>query len=210
MERKIIAVNGLIGSGKNTFSQYFVDEGYQSCSFAESLKDSTAVIFGWERHLLEGDTLESREFRETEDTYWTKRLDLGVSVTPRWVLQNYGTNILRRYFHDNIWLYSLENKILRSDWEKIIITDCRFSNEIALVRMNKGTVIEVQRGEQPSWYDIASHYNLFGANHVPSELQDIHVSEWAWIGVNRPDFVVHNNSTLDHLEREASRILKLI
>ena len=207
MERKIVAVNGLIGSGKDTFSKHFIDAGYVRCSFAESLKDAVSVIFGWERSLLEGDTDESREYREIKDEFWTNRLDFGIDITPRWILQNFGTNAVRKHFHNNIWLFSLENKIIQNDWEKVIITDCRFPNELALIRQNNGTIIEVQRGEQPNWYDVAAGYNLFGADVKPSILEGIHESEWAWIGINQPNYVVKNDSTLMDLQHEAYKIL---
>lgn len=210
MDRKIVAVNGLIGSGKDTFSKHFIDAGFHRLSFAESLKDAVSVIFGWDRELLEGATEESRDWRDTTDTFWTKKLDLGVDITPRWILQNFGTNVIRKFFHNDIWLLSLENKVRNSDWDKIIITDCRFPNELSFMRCNNGTIIEVQRGEKPSWYDVAVGYNLFGAEVKPSILAGIHESEWAWIGINEPDFVVKNDSTLQDLEAEAKRIITKI
>ncbi|AXC38730.1 UNVERIFIED_ORG: hypothetical protein [Escherichia phage CMSTMSU] len=47
MERQIIAINGTIGSGKDTFGETFINNGYTRMSFATNLKDSVAAIFGW-------------------------------------------------------------------------------------------------------------------------------------------------------------------
>ncbi|WPK18857.1 hypothetical protein [Salmonella phage SD-6_S16] len=58
-------------------------------------------------------------------------------VSPRWVLQNYGTNILRKYFHNDIWVFSLEKSMQEIDGN-IIITDCRFPNELKMIRSQNG------------------------------------------------------------------------
>ena len=55
---------------------FLIAEGYQRISFAGVLKDACANIFGWDRVLLEGNTPESRAFREMPDEWWSKRLDI--------------------------------------------------------------------------------------------------------------------------------------
>lgn len=212
MERKIVAINGTIGSGKDTFSKVFIDNGYQRVSFAESLKDAVSVIFGWDREMLEGNTEESRIIREQEDTFWTNKM--GRPVTPRWVLQNLGTDVLRKHFHDNIWLFSLEKRILNMDSDKIIITDCRFPNEVKLVREQQGIIIEVQR-KLPEWYWDAYKYNLHKDTAevdliIPRSLDGIHSSEYGWVGINHPDFIVENTGTLNDLYNQAYDILSVI
>ena len=64
MKRNIVAINGTIGSGKDTFAQAFIDNGYTRLSFAKNLKDTVSAIFGWDREMLEGTTPESRKIRE--------------------------------------------------------------------------------------------------------------------------------------------------
>lgn len=205
MGRKIIAVNGTIGSGKDTFSKTFLDYGYTKMSFATNLKDSVAAIFGWDRAMLEGTTPEGRKLREIPDQYWCQKLGRN-DVSPRWVLQNYGTDVMRKYFHDNIWIFSLERSMQDVEGD-IIISDCRFPNELKMVREQQGIIIEVQR-VLPHWYGIASEYNKGKIKMLPVELEDIHKSEWAWIGINKPNYVVHNNSTVQDLQEKAINILK--
>ena len=78
----IIGVVGSIGSGKDTVADYLANfHSFRRESFAASLKDAVSVIFGWDRTLLEGRTKESREWREQQDEWWTKRL--GINITPR-------------------------------------------------------------------------------------------------------------------------------
>ena len=59
----IIGITGLIGSGKDTVASCFVNRGCLQDSFAAPLKDVCASIFGWNRSDLEGDTINSRDFR---------------------------------------------------------------------------------------------------------------------------------------------------
>ncbi|SOK58471.1 hypothetical protein [Yersinia phage fHe-Yen9-04] len=211
MERKIVAINGIIGSGKDSFSQVFVDNGFYRVSFAESLKDAVSSIFGWDREMLEGNTPESRIIRERPDEYWSTVLDR--EITPRWVLQNFGTDVCRRFFHDNIWVFSLEHRISKLEHSKIIITDCRFPNELKMVRNNNGIIIEVQRN-LPDWYYDAFKYNINSeydsSIEKPESLTDIHSSEYGWIGINQPDYIVENTSTLNSLHAQAYTILAQI
>ncbi|EKR8628612.1 hypothetical protein P9J96_000455 [Escherichia coli] len=204
MERQIIAINGTIGSGKDTFGETFINNGYTRMSFATNLKDSVAAIFGWDREMLEGSTKESRKIREEPDQYWCDKLGRS-DVSPRWVLQNYGTNILRKYFHNDIWVFSLEKSMQEIDGN-IIITDCRFPNELKMIRSQNGTIIEVQR-VLPHWYGLAASYNKGDINIKPVELETVHESEWAWIGINNPDIIVQNNSTIDDLHKKAMDII---
>ena len=97
----IIGICGFIGSGKDTVANMFVERGCTHDSFAAPLKDVCSSIFGWERSMLEGDTVESRDFRETPDIFWTKKLGVP-NFTPRLALQLLGTEVLRNTF--GVWI----------------------------------------------------------------------------------------------------------
>ena len=101
---KIIGVCGLIGGGKGTVADILVgNHNFEKVSFADPLKDMIAKVFNWPRHLLEGDTKESRDWREQRDDWWSVRLGID-NLTPRWVLQYWGTDVCRTNFHEDIWL----------------------------------------------------------------------------------------------------------
>jgi len=200
----IIGICGLIGSGKDTIADYLQNiHQFRRESFAHTLKDAIAAVFGWNRELLEGRTRESREWREQRDEWWSERL--GRNITPRWVLQYWGTEVCRKGFHDNIWIASLENK-LRTTHDDIVISDCRFPNEIAAIRSAGGIVIRVVRGPEPDWYQNAIDTNA-GISDAMSFRSDVHPSEWSWIGTNF-DAVVDNNA--DGLDNLYSQIKNLI
>ena len=71
----LIGICGLIGSGKDTVAERLVTHhGYKRDSFAKSLKDAVSSMFNWDRKMLEGDTKESRAWREQPDEFWSKKL----------------------------------------------------------------------------------------------------------------------------------------
>ena len=157
----IIGICGLIGSGKDTVADYLVNvHEFRRESFAGTLKDAVSAVFGWDRTLLEGRTKASREWREQVDPWWASRLNIP-HLTPRWVLQYWGTEVMRRGFHDDIWIASIENKI-RNLKDNVVISDCRFPNEITAIREAGGVVIRTTRGLDPEWFHAAEVVN--GAN----------------------------------------------
>ena len=204
----IVGIAGFIGSGKDTIADYLITfKGFRRMSYAEPLKDAVASIFGWERELLEGTTKYSREWRDTIDTWWADRLQIP-HLTPRWVLQQWGTEVGRRAFHDDIWIASIENK-LRSVKDNIVISDCRFPNELKSIKRAGGITIRVQRGTNPEWYDAAIQYNR-GNKHALSILNEhnVHASEYSSVGLNY-DYYVENSSTVDDLHRKIDSIINL-
>ena len=43
-----------------------------------------------------------------------------MDITPRWILQYWGTDVCRNHFHNDIWVASVEYKLLNSK-EDIVI-----------------------------------------------------------------------------------------
>jgi hypothetical protein len=207
----IIGVCGLIGAGKDTIADYLVNiHQFRRESFANTLKDAVSAVFGWDRELLEGRTKQSRTWREQPDPWWSQRL--GKEITPRWVLQYWGTEVVRRSFHDDTWIASLENKLRKTN-DDIVISDCRFPNEIAAIKQAGGTVIRVHRGPDPDWYGLAETVNSGPRNmswttaKIALEQYNIHGSETAWIGT-KFDAVIDNNADgLDNLYRQVNDLV---
>jgi len=202
----IITVSGFIGSGKDTASQYLQEKyGFRQVSFAGTLKDAVSAVFGWDRDMLEGRTAESRLWREQVDSWWSQRLGMP-QLTPRWILQYWGTEVCRRGFHDDIWIASLENR-LRNSNENIVISDARFPNELATVKRLRGHSIRVVRGSDPTWYDLAIKANN-GDQFAQAEIEQlVHSSEWAWVGYEF-DQVMDNNGPIEHLKSQIDDLIK--
>ena len=191
----IIGIAGFQGSGKDTIADYLCNiYGFKRDSFAATLKDAVAAVFGWDRELLEGRTKESRAWRETVDPWWSNRLGMP-DLTPRLVLQKWGTEVARKSWHDDTWIASLENKLHKTT-NDIVITDVRFPNEIRAIKNAGGIVIRVVRGPEPDWYGVALAANNHTQPNASTEILynlKIHPSEWAWIGT-KFDATINNNA----------------
>jgi len=212
MNNKIIAVAGLIGSGKDTIADHLCTfHGFKRLSFASSLKDAVAAVFGWPRDLLEGSTKHSREWREQVDPWWAARLNMP-HLTPRWVLQYWGTEVLRVNFADDIWIASVEHRLLTIK-DDIVITDCRFKNELDAVKRAGGITVRANRGPKPEWYDAAESYNRgehgnlsWALSRNRLEKLGIHASEYSSIGLDY-DYNIDNNGSIDELHSQINQLL---
>ncbi len=215
----IVGFVGLIGSGKDTCADTLVSEGgFKRVSFATTLKDAVSAIFGWDREALEGNTPESREWREQVDEWWSEKLGIP-ELTPRWVLQYWGTDVLRKNFHDDIWIASLESKLLQMK-QDAVISDVRFPNEIKMIKRLRGKVYRIKRGPDPLWFSEAESQNriqresMNKKNYVfvdkmKEKHPEVHISEYAWIG-EKVDDVIENDTDLDSLHNAVrSQVLGL-
>ncbi len=208
----IVGFVGFIGSGKDTAADYLVNfHGYRRDSFANTLKDAVACVFGWDRVLLEGRTKEAREWREQVDIWWAERLNMP-NLTPRLMLQLWGTEVCRNGFHDDIWIASLENK-MRKTTDNIVISDVRFPNEIKAIHNAGGIVVRIKRGDDPEWYDAAVSVNAGPNGNATWSLSKallnqlkIHASETAWVG-GAIDHTVYNDTTIDALFEQIKNLV---
>ena len=184
----LIGIVGLIGSGKDTVAERLVAQhSYRRDSFAKSLKDAVSSMFNWDRELLEGKTDASREWREQPDEFWSERF--GKPVTPRWVLQYFGTEVMRGNMYDGIWVDSC---LGRYKGDNTVISDTRFVNEIKKIKAKGGKIICVKRGELPTQKEMQER----GA----------HKSEWDWLDSSF-DYVIHNNGTLEDLYKKVDDLI---
>lgn len=222
MVGKLIGLCGFKGSGKDTVGNCLRKHGFHKDSYASSLKDICSIIFGWERSLVEGDTDFSRMWREQVDPWWSDRLNID-DFTPRKALQLVGTNSLRMGLAQDIWVASLERRLQQTSTD-IVITDCRFPNELDVVAKTGGKVIWVQK-DMPAWYDSA----LVVAQHIykehigllekgsymreyPTVLADlqhqgIHESEWMWLAYPI-DAVIENTATIEELQQQVDNLME--
>jgi hypothetical protein len=178
----LIGIVGLIGSGKDTVAKRLVDNhGFKRDSFAKSLKDAVSAMFNWDREMLEGNTSSSRHWREQPDKFWSERF--GKPITPRWVLQHFGTEVMRGQMYDGIWVDSC---IGRYKGLNTVISDTRFPNEVKAIRAHGGKIILVKRGQDPEWFT-----NYVEGNIEPT---NVHSSEYAW-AKEEFDFIIDNKGS---------------
>jgi hypothetical protein len=200
----IIGICGLQSSGKDSIGDYLINNyNFKKFSFAEALKDIISILFGWDRKKIEGITPEDRLWREQPDIWWSTELKIPY-FSPRYAMQFIGTDLFRKYFNNDIWVIILKKRILESSQStNIVITDCRFSNEINTIRDCGGQIIHVYRN-LPIWF---IDYKLDKINTNDLKEMNIHVSEYAWIK-EKCDHLIFNSNSLRELYQEIDLLMK--
>jgi len=208
----IVGLLGFINSGKGTVASQLVGGyNFRQDSFATSLKDACAAIFDWPRHLLEGDTKESREWREVVDPWWSEQLGIP-NFSPRLALQVIGTDALRNNFHEDIWFLTLQNRIRKNPNQHVVISDVRFPNEIKFIKEQGGVLVKINRGPAPVWYEtamLANRGNSLAKEAMTRTYSSAHFSEWAWVG-SEVNFELNNDGTLEDLTSQVKEMITKI
>ena len=190
----IIGMCGLIGTGKDTVADILVNNyNFIKVSFADKLKDGVATVFSWDREMLEGTTDESRTWREQKDEFWSR--ETNEHITPRLVLQMFGTDCMRNGFYNGIWVSIVKQQIINNPNKNFVIPDVRFPNEAKMIKEVNGEVWRICRGQDPQWF-----ISYVKDNIVPT---DVHESEWQWAKLDF-DCVIHNNDTIIDLKNQVS------
>ena len=193
----IIGMCGLIGTGKDTVADILVNNyNFIKVSFADKLKDGVATVFSWDREMLEGTTDESRTWREQKDEFWSR--ETNEHITPRLVLQMFGTDCMRNGFYNGIWVSIVKQQIINNPNKNFVIPDVRFPNEAKMIKEVNGEVWRICRGQDPQWF-----ISYVKDNIVPT---DVHESEWQWAKLDF-DCVIHNNDTVIDLKNQVSNHL---
>ena len=193
----IVGMCGLIGTGKDTVADILVHNyNFKKISFADKLKDGVATVFSWDRQMLEGTTDESRSWREQKDEFWSR--ETNEHITPRLVLQMFGTDCMRNGFYNGIWVSIVKQQILENPNQNFVIPDVRFENEAVMIKEVGGEVWRICRGEDPIWF----------TKYIRDDITpvDVHESEWRWAKLNF-DFIVKNNDTIVDLKSQVSNHL---
>ena len=145
----IIGLSGLKGSGKSTAANFLVEDGFVKMSFAEPIKRMLACV-GLSHEDLYGDRKE--EFNSMLN-----------GKTPRYAMQTLGTEWGRDLIGPDLWVNVVKHDILHSHAEDdIVIDDCRFPNEIAMILDMKGIIVYIDRhgevGDHASEKEVESLY----------------------------------------------------
>jgi hypothetical protein len=232
---KVISLSGLISSGKDTAAAYLIEKhGYQRLSFSAVLKDAAHAVFGWDRGVLEGSTKEQRDQREQVDPWWSSNLDMD-DVSPRSMLQFFGTEVMRGNLHQNIWVLALKRRMLSADPDaKFVATDTRFFNEFQMMQDMGATLCGIHR-KLPKWLDKFYEYvnrhlecsvgmglmsidmrNPLATKEVRIaatrffQISDIHPtphqSEWEHLLWNKYSVILDNTKSLDHLYEQVEKL----
>jgi hypothetical protein len=217
--KKVILISGKIHRGKNQFAEYLNEElikknlKVSSDLFARSLKDGCKEDFRKLTNVLDNISEEIK----TKINLWIDQRqlilhgdaivkDLEKSINKliikdenwyenktditRNILQLYGTEIFRKRVDENWWVKQVKNRCIASNDDIIIVTDCRFPNEITEMLCDDYETITIR----------------INRNINTNEQTDFHDSETALDNWQCWDYIVDNNSNLIELRGSATVI----
>jgi hypothetical protein len=167
----IIGILGNKGHGKDTISDHLVSKyNFHKKAFADPLKEICHILFGFNHEQLYGN------LKEIPDKYW--------KVTPRNVMQFVGTDLFRNKMNElipgisqNFWLECMRRQ--SGKYDRLVISDVRFQNEVDFIHEMNGIVIKVQRGNK--------------------KINDVHTSEQEMQQITNYDLYIANDSDLQTL-----------
>lgn len=146
MTQNIIAV-GICGGkkhGKDTAASALFHMGFVKVSMADALKRACAEAFGEPVANFYDETLKELPIPGLEQ-YGTRRH----------ILQQCGTELFRNNF-PGIWINTLRRNMERFGWNRIVIPDVRFQDELDFLRgFDNNLVLRIHRPEQAARDDAA-------------------------------------------------------
>lgn len=154
----VVGLTGLKRSGKDTVADRLVEEhGFVKVAYADPLRDMALAldpIVGVAE--LDRRWWRPRRHREAAGNYRLSEAvtDLGWEEAKEYpevrrTLQRLGTEVIRNHIGTDYWLNRMHGRLIRLGASRVVITDCRFPNEVDLVHGWGGTVLLVDRPGLP-------------------------------------------------------------
>lgn len=158
-QKKIIGFTGQAGAGKDTCADIIMNtfESVELLSITEPLKKSCQILFN-----LTNEQLHDTIIKETVDPRWNK--------SPRELFQWLGTDIIRNTFDPDFFVKNVEQRIMNSTNEYIVISDIRFNNEAKMIKSLGGKIIKIDRKD----YSINSTHE--SENGIDHSLIDVYIA----------------------------------
>ncbi len=173
MTPRLIGLTGYAGAGKDLVAALLSMRGYTRMAFADAVREEAVTLIG-----QEAPAELDEDLRKMLSSGALSRLDFYSKPTlpsVRRILQQYGSEY-RRAQDPRYWVNIVEEKV-KTTTSPIVISDVRFPNESAWVRMAGGVTWRVLR---------------------PGLKSDGHVSESVLESI-REDKVIGNDGDLQHL-----------
>lgn len=174
--RSVIGLMGWAQSGKDSAAAGLDDRFWKRVSFADGLREFALAVdpiinSGW-LHWRLSDAVKDRGWEGAKQEPEVRRL-----------LQAIGTEAGRNIIGEDVWTNIGAEKALDAmeDGYGVVFTDCRFANEVDLVRELGGSLVRITRP---------------GVGPVNG-----HISETALDGIE-PDFTIVNDGTPEELQEK--------
>jgi energy-coupling factor transporter ATP-binding protein EcfA2 len=177
--KHIIVLIGKIGSGKSTVADILKKQQYNELYFAEPLKQF-GISIGFTHDQIYG----TQAQKNIKNDYY--------GVSGREFMQKVGTELFRNKLDQvidmnlkgsSIWVKNIERQL--SLYDKIVISDCRFPDELSMLKKYNSIVIKLVR----NYNDDASH------------ISEQHIDEM------NADYTIDNNGSIDDLNKTINNII---
>jgi hypothetical protein len=215
--KKVILLSGKMRVGKNQFANflehelskkgkviqdYFAKTLKENCredfqglayildNLAEEIKTKVNLFLDQKKIMLHGSGI----INDIEKTisklkiYPNNWTDDKTDIT-RCLMQLYGTQIFRQRVDTNYWVKQVQHRCEQSDSDYIIITDCRFPNEITEMNSSKYEIITMR---------INRNINTTNQSNHASEIALDDWSDW--------NYIISNDGSLIDLKNAAKII----
>lgn len=200
-EQEVVGLIGVKGAGKDTAAATLIEKfGFQRVAFADALYREVADAFGvtveflGNRDTKEVPQDELKLLNCTVDGFVSTalaiareeglELDVRTPLSPRWVLQLWGTEFRRiREGHDSYWLDRVNDIIRANPTINFVVTDVRFINEASyitgalggkLIRVRR-PVLEAKEALARAANGTAAHRSEVELLTYPTDLEAINV-----------------------------------
>ena len=178
----LIGLTGQAGTGKDTAADHLCTaHGYESDSFALPIKIMLEALFG--AHGIDLSHLYTRALKESPVPI--------IGSSPRHMMQTLGTEWGRHHIGAGMWVRLAAARLGLDDLpisspinDRIVLTDVRFAEEAAWIRLHGGVIVRITRTGAPS---VDSH---------ASETQPI-----------RADHTIANDGTIPELHRAVDKLI---
>ena len=152
--------------------------------YADKLKSQIGSLTGFNKNLPEGPfaMIDSmlNQIRTKDDNWYNEKTPI-----TRFLLQIYGTNIMRNRIDIDWWAKQLKERFISSISDITIVTDVRFPNEIEIFANPQDYRVITIRVER----------NINNNSVMASHESEIALDNWTSF-----DYIIENNSTLDELK----------
>ena len=168
----IIAFAGRKQSGKTTSAEYlssYYGSDSKIYNFADPLKKLCIDILGLSHNQCYGSDTEKNTL---VNCYWNNH-----QLTAREVMQIVGTDMFRK-MQENVWADATIRKIFDEKHKMSIIADCRFPNEVDVIKQAGGTVIKLNRNPYNSFHssEMALDSDFYDQNNFDLIIDNEHLS----------------------------------
>lgn len=169
----VIGLSGYAKAGKDEVAKSIleINKLWEIKKFSSKLKTIASILTGYPEDRFEDQGFKNRNM-------------IGWGMTAREFLQKLGTESVRDVLHHDAWVNALFSDY--GQYDKWVITDCRFPNEAQAIKDRGGIVVRVNRT---------------GVHPVNDHESEISLDDYDF------DWIIENNGTIEDLKESVKLLM---